>query len=82
MGRKAGAIGFALYLDLLEELEPVRDGFDVDVLVLYDAESGIERVVETVKVLSAAGKCVSAQKAIPPKLRYREVCDLRKGANK
>ncbi len=79
MGRKGGAIGFALYLDLLEELETEGDGYDVDVLVLYDDETPRAELAATVDALVAEGKSVSAQKAIPEKLRYRAVSDQRKG---
>lgn len=75
LGRRGGAIGFALYLDLLEQLPAPRRGYDVDVLLLYDDAAGVPAAVES---LVAAGKTVSAQKAVPDRLRYREVLDLRK----
>ena len=77
LGRGGGAIGFALYLDLLEQLPGSRRGFDVDVLLLYDDPAAVPAAVEK---LTAAGKTVSAQKAVPDRLRYREVLDLRKEA--
>ena len=77
LGRPGGAIGFALYLDLLEQLPRPRRGYDVDVLLLYDDPAAVPAAVET---LTAAGKTVSAQKAVPERLRYREVLDLRKEA--
>ena len=78
MGRKAGAIGFALYLDLLEGLTGNTPAYDVDVLVLYDALTPTASVTATVSALRAEGKTVSAQRAIPEKLRYATLCDLRK----
>ena len=36
MGRKAKAIGFAIYLDLLQELYREENPFDVDTLILHD----------------------------------------------
>ena len=78
MGRKSGAVGFALYLDLLEELNSAGRERDVDVLLLYDGETDPKRLARTIRKLAAAGKSVSAQKAIPPKLRYGERLDLRK----
>ncbi|MBO5129520.1 MAG: ATP phosphoribosyltransferase regulatory subunit [Oscillospiraceae bacterium] len=77
MDRRSGAIGFALYLDLLEQLPSQRSSFDVDVLVLYDDTAP---VAEAVEKLISGGKTVSAQKAVPPRLRYRELLDLRKEA--
>ena len=79
MGRKSGAIGFALYLDLLEELQGSREGYDVDVLVLCNKDTDPAEPAKLVSELTAAGKCVSVQQAIPQKLRYRELMDLRKG---
>ena len=78
MGRKSGAIGFALYLDLLEGLEQSSAAYDVDVLVLYDATTPASSVAGSVSALRAEGKTVSAQRAIPEKLRYATLCDLRK----
>ena len=79
MGRRAGAVGFAIYLDLLEGLDRNKRDADVDVLLLYD-ESTVREAAEAVARLTAEGKSVSAQKAIPPTLRYRDTEDLRKGA--
>lgn len=78
LGRRSGAIGFAMYLDLLEQLRQERADYDVDVLLLYDAVAGSAAVAQTVRKLVAAGKTVSAQKAVPDKLRWRETVDLRK----
>ena len=78
MGRKAGAIGFALYLDLLEGLTDNSPAYDVDTLVLYDATVSAATVTAAVAALRAEGKTVSAQRAIPEKLRYATLCDLRK----
>lgn len=77
LGRRSGAIGFAMYLDLLEQLRQDRADYDVDVLLLYDAATGSAAVARTVQKLLAAGKTVSAQKAVPEKLRWRETVDLR-----
>ena len=77
LGRPGGAIGFALYLDLLEQLPENRAGYDVDVLLLYDDPAA---AAEEVAKLTAAGKTVSAQRQTPQGLRYRELMDLRKEA--
>ena len=78
MGRKSGAIGFALYLDLLYELETDKKSYDVDTLVLYSDSTDIARVSAKVNELNSMGISVTAQKAIPTKLRYRELVDLTK----
>ncbi len=73
LDRKAGAVGFALYLDLLEQLPQKNRDYDVDVLLLYTPDTDKTLVAQTVSRLTAGGKTVSAQKSIPPKLRYKEV---------
>ena len=79
MGRKSGAIGFALYLDLLEGIEKEQKGYDVDVLLLYSDATDAQRVSQSVQELVNQGKSVSAQKAIPEKLRYKELIDISGG---
>ncbi len=78
MGRSSGGVGFAIYLDLLEELKPTDGGYDLDVLVLYNEATDLGRLAATVSELRADGKSVGTQKAIPAKLRYRELKDLRR----
>ena len=78
LNRRSGAIGFALYLDLLDQLPGESPQSDVDVLVLYDPECDGKAVSDAVEKLVSAGKTVSAQKEIPPKLRCREVLRLGK----
>jgi len=77
MGKKAGAVGFALYLDLLENLAPRKKTMDVDVLLLYDGNTDMVQLAENIRKLTEAGKSVSAQKAVPTKLRFGEITDLR-----
>lgn len=74
--RRSGAIGFALYLDLLEQLQAEKSEYDVDALLLYDAAADMQAVAKAVADLTAEGKTVSAQKSIPAKLRYRQLVTL------
>ncbi len=78
MHRRSRAVGFALYLDMLEQLAPAKQDYDVDYLVLYDAAVPCTAVVEKTADLIAGGFTCSAQKGKPEKLRYREIIDLRK----
>ena len=79
MGRKSGAIGFALYLDLLEAIEKDTREYDVDVLLIYSNKTDPSLVCAKAQELIAQGMSVSAQKAIPEKLRYKELCDISGG---
>lgn len=78
MGRSQGAVGFALYLDRLDQLRSPRPEWDVQVLLLYENETPAAAVAAAVQKLRAEGKSVSAQKAAPPKLRYQECIRLNK----
>lgn len=78
MERSSGAVGFALYLDLLEQLNRENEDFDVDVLLLYDEKTGDEEVAAAADRLTAEGKTVSAQKTAAGPLRYRELISLKK----
>lgn len=74
--RKSDAIGFAVYLDLLEQLPTEGKAYDADVLLLYTEHTPLEELTAKVEELIAEGKTVSAQKAIPVKFRYRTVITI------
>lgn len=76
MGRKSGAIGFAVYLDLLERLEEDDAKFDVDTVILYTGDDDMDALRGTVRMLTDAGQTVMAQKAVPEKLRYKQLLRL------
>ena len=76
--RDCGAIGFAIYLDLLEQLPSIKKDFDVDVLLLYDSDYDYLKLSKKIDEIICSNKTVSAQKIIPNKLRYKEIIDLRK----
>ncbi len=75
--RKSGAIGFAVYLDLLEQMPKDKSEYDVDVLLLYSEDCSAD-VAAAVSKLIEEGKTVSAQKEIPLRLRFKEIVDLRR----
>jgi len=78
LDRRAGAVGFAVYLDLLEQLPNEDEEYDVDVLLLYEADTEKAAVAKAVSALTSVGKTVSTQKSVPPKLRYRKLIKLSK----
>ena len=73
---QSGAVGFAVYLDLLEQLPNRNTAWDVDVLLLYSGDMAADTVAKGVEKWIAAGKTVSAQRCIPPDLRYGEIIYL------
>ena len=78
LGKKTGAIGFAVYLDLLEGFHEDKRLLDVDVMVLYDDKTDVEAIVKAVNETVQAGKSVSAQKT-QGELRSKRCVDLRGG---
>ena len=76
MGRKSGAIGFAVYLDMLERLETDDAKYDVDTVILYGEDDDMDALRGTVRMLTDAGQTVTAQKAVPGKLRYKQLLRL------
>ncbi len=76
MGRKSGAIGFAVYLDMLERLTSGEKNFDVDAVLLYDESLDFSMVKNAVCSIIANGKTVMAQRKIPEKIRYKELLKL------
>jgi ATP phosphoribosyltransferase regulatory subunit len=76
MGKNAGAIGFAVYLDLLEELVTPRAEYDADVILLYTEQEAPAQVAAAVRKLSADGKSVRAQRTLEAGQTCRELWRL------
>ena len=76
MGRKSGAIGFAVYLDLLERMCATEKKNDVDILLLYKDGTSLPALTNAVNKLSASGESVMAQKEIPDKIKYAKLVKL------
>ena len=81
MNRKSKAIGFALYLDALEELEGSTNSHDVDVLLIYTDKTKAEALIAEKNKIISEGKTVYAAKAIPKKIRFLETVYLEKEAD-
>ncbi len=78
LGKKGGAVGFAVYLDLLEQYCRA-DEPDIDVLLLYDDTTDPLALQQAVRELSADGSRVSAQRSVPSKLRFGRQLSIREG---
>lgn len=79
MGRKSGAIGFAVYLDMLERLHESERIYDVDVALIYDEASDINGLRGAIAKLVAEGMTVTALRARPEKLRFRKLARYSEG---
>ena len=79
LGKNGRAIGFAIYLDLLERLDRERDPYDADILLLYGKNEEPEAIMCAVNALREEGYSVRAQTE-PGALRCRRKAYLEEGA--
>ncbi len=73
LGKNIGAIGFAIYIDQLERCGSDDALYDVDVLLTYDRQADVSKLLAAVKMLTANGQRVRVQTAKTEKLRYRQL---------
>lgn len=73
MGRSGGAIGFAVYMNLLERLEGPTERYDADVLLLYDDRTPASRVLQEAESCRRAGRSVRVERTVPEGLSFRTV---------
>ena len=73
LGKKMGAIGFALYLDQLERFGATDDGYDVDVLLLYGEDTPVAQVIGAVNRFKADGKTVRATNTLDKSVSYKKL---------
>jgi ATP phosphoribosyltransferase regulatory subunit len=78
MGRASGAVGFAVYLDRLEQLDALP-AYDVDAVLLYDEGEDLSLLSRAVEALTSDGSRVMAQRCLPTGVRYARLLRLEKG---
>ncbi len=71
LGKDAGAIGFAIYLDELLKGKQEASKYDIDAVVVYKEDDDPVQVMKAVKSLHKEGLSVRSEMMIPPGLRYR-----------
>lgn len=67
MGRRSRAIGFAIYLNLLQGLQGSEGGFDVDTLIVHDGEADVGALMRAAEEASRSGSVLVAK--TPPRDR-------------
>ncbi|MBE6536086.1 MAG: hypothetical protein E7677_05640 [Ruminococcaceae bacterium] len=75
MGKQCGAIGFAVYLDTLERFGNEDNGYDTDILLVYENVS-TDKIIATVKELVDSGKTVKVASAPDASVRYRQLLKI------
>ncbi len=72
MGKQAGGVGFAVYLDALERLGSCRPD-EADLLLLYTEQDDPFAVFRKAAALAGSGLRVAACKEILPGMRYKKL---------
>ena len=76
MGKSGGAIGFAVYMDLVDELIRDTEEYDTDVFVLYSKDTELKTIADTVAHYVGQGNRVRSGRDIPKGLRYNNLAEL------
>ena len=72
MGKRGGAIGFAVYLSELERYLSEAGGPDFDILLQYDADADPSAVAARARELAAEGLTVRVQPCGEPAVTFRQ----------
>ena len=78
MGRNARAIGFAVYLDLLQELQQEENAFDVDTLILHDGTVSRKELAKAVDAAAKEGSVLVAGR-LPQGRHWKQLIRFEKG---
>ncbi len=79
MGRSSEAIGFAVYLDMIEQYIRKPEKYDVDVVLLYDDTSSLPQIGNEVQRLTDGGESVLSGSVLPEQIKYRKLMKMRNG---
>ena len=78
-GKDAGAIGFAVYLDLLERFMGGDKSYDVDVLFVYDCDTKLDDIAKVIDVIKSNGSTVRACASDDGSVKYRQRAEIKNG---
>ena len=76
LGKRSGAIGFAVYLDRLERFESDTAEYDVDAVLIYDEGTDIRRIAEARSSLAKEYKRVLVGHAPDSSQRWQKIFKL------
>lgn len=77
LGKNSDAIGFAVYLDLLERYESLQKEYDTDILLLYEENTDTAALLKAVEMLTDNGQSVMVQKQNNQTVKYRQLWCMR-----
>ena len=76
MKRTNRAIGFAVYMDMLDRLEQPDSQFDVDAVLLYDTATPLSVIRQQAQALTEHGYSVMVQQTKPETIRYIQLLKI------
>lgn len=79
MSRKSKAIGFAVYIDMLERFNIKEREFDYATVLLYSENDSISKVKNAAQRLINEYGCVFTAKKLPEKATYGKLFELQNG---
>ncbi len=78
MKRQSSAIGFAIYLDLLERYDENDKGYDIDTVLLHSDDTDAVTLTELAEKLSGEGGVLVCRE-VPKGKRYRRLMKISEG---
>lgn len=76
MKRRSGAVGFAVYLDMLERFNAAANEYDADVLLVYSESADLLKLNAYAQNLIKEGTTVLVCKKVPANTKYRNIIDF------
>ena len=73
LGKDADAIGFAVYLDLLERFDSKEKEYDVDTLLLYEEGADVAALAQAAQMLTDNGQSVLVQRKNTGNVKYKQL---------
>lgn len=73
LGKNSDAIGFAVYLDLLERYDSLQKEYDTDILLLYEENTDTAALLKSVEMLTSNGQSVMVQKQNNGTVKYKQL---------
>ena len=77
MGRSGNAVGFAIYLNLLEQIRETAE-FDVDAVLLYGKDDDMKQVFSAARNLRTETNVLTVNQ-LPDQIRWRKLYQMQKG---
>ena len=76
LGKKASAVGFAVYMDLLSYLDKDSDRFDADVMLVYEEGTPAEKIFSVASGLRAEGLRVNVAASPCNNIKFKKLMRL------